>query len=150
MKIIKQIILICLLLGLLFGQGSTRTKGYLAVGFLDHKTGTSLVGLAKTLWQKDHHEIFIGGGTLIAAFTASLGWKYYFSNTPVRPYVVLAIHGISGMGGSFKAPFISVGLEKNIWKKLYINGGFNSTIRPHSEAGLDFVNLPTINLNYRY
>jgi len=146
----KTIIILIIFSANLFGQDTHHPDRYVSVGFLDHKTGTSLVGFAKTIWQNDKHDIFIGGGTLIAAFTASIGWKYYFNDSSFRPYSVLAIHGVSNMGGSFSAPFVSLGVEKNIWKRLFINGGLNSTIRPHPDKGLDFVNFPTIHLNYRY
>lgn len=148
--LINRLILVCLLTSALFGKELSQPSRYLAIGFLDHKTGTSLVGFAKTLWQNDRHEVFIGGGTLVAMFTASFGWKYYFNHKVFQLYSVVAIQGVSSMGGMFNAPFISFGAEKRLWKKLYINGGMNSTIRPHPEKSLEFVNLPTLNLNYRY
>ena len=110
-----------LLLFALFVVGSLFGREYIAVGFLDHKTGISLVGYARTLKQTEKHEFFIGAGTMIAAFTASAGWKYYFNYAPIQFYSVLSIQGVNGMGGSFITPVISLGVEKNLYKKWFIN-----------------------------
>ena len=131
-------------------QEKENPKKYVSVGFLDHKTGFSFVGFARTLKQTEKHEIFVGGGTLIAMLTTSLGWKYYFNNAPFHAYSVLAIHGISGMGGLGLAPFVSLGIEKHLIKKLYFNLGVNSLIRVYSSRQTDFVVSPAININMRY
>jgi len=127
-----------------------KPKKYFAVGFLDHKTGMSLVGVARTLWQDEHHEIFVGAGTLIAMVSATIGWKYYFKNAPLNAYSVLSIQSASAMGGSFVAPIISLGVEKNIYKQWYFNAGAISMIRPHPDKAFEFVTFPAININRRY
>jgi len=53
----------------------------LSLGFLDSRTGLSLIGLSYDIYQDSRNEIFIGGGTALIAFTGSLGWKHYFSDT---------------------------------------------------------------------
>ena len=142
----KKLLLIALLImGCVFGS-----KHYVAVGFLDHKTGISLVGYARTLKQTEKHEIFVGAGTMIAAFTASAGWKYYFNYAPIQFYSVLSIQSVNGMGGAFITPVISLGVEKNLNKKWFINFGAISMVRPHPDKPIDFVTLPAININMRY
>ena len=131
-------------------QEKENPKKYISVGFLDHKTGFSFVGFARTLKQTEKHEIFVGGGTLIAMLTTSLGRKYYFNNAPFHAYSVLAINGISGMGGLGLVPFVSLGIEKHLIKKLYFNLGVNSLIRVYSSRQADFVVFPAININMRY
>ena len=108
------------------------------------------VGVARTLWQDEHHEIFVGAGTLIAMVSATIGWKYYFKNAPLNAYSVLSIQSASAMGGSFVAPIISLGVEKNIYKQWYFNAGAISMIRPHPDKAFEFVTFPAININRRY
>ena len=111
----KKILLIALLIvGCVFGR-----ERYVAIGFLDHKTGISLVGYARTLKETKKHEYFIGACTMISSFTASAGWKYYFNDAPIQFYSVLLIQGVNGMGGGFIAPVISLGVEK----KNFIKNG---------------------------
>ena len=73
----KRIILLSIISGVLFGQQS-KPKHYRSAGFLDHKTGMSLVSYARTLKHHNKSEYFVGIGTLIAANTFALGWKYSF------------------------------------------------------------------------
>lgn len=130
--------------------GDRITKNYLALGFLDHKTGGSLIGYAKTFISSKDNDVFIGAGTLIAAFTLSLGWKYYLINKPISVYSVLAVQGISAFSGGFIAPFISIGIEKEIFDKIFINIGVNSTVRVYKKRSTELVNFPNVNINYRY
>ena len=123
---------------------------YVCVGFLDHKTGTSLLGYARTLIKNEKHEMFMGIGTLIAANTLSIGWKYYFLDSHIQSYSVLSIQAIAGMGGSFIAPFISLGIEKSFTEKLFFNLGLNATIRVYSHRPIEIIPFPNININYRY
>jgi len=125
-------------------------KRYLCIGFLDHKTGTSLIGYARTLMNNNTHELFVGLGTLFTMFTLSVGWKYYFNDSPLQVYSVFAVQGISGMGGSLTAPFISLGFEKILTKKLYLNLGVNLFIRIYSNKSTELVTYPNININMRY
>ena len=123
---------------------------YVSVGFLDHKTGTSLVGYARTIKKFNKHELFIGAGTVIAAVTFSAGWKYYLSDSPLQFYSVVSVQNATGMGGSFIAPFISLGIEKRITKKIYFNLGLNTTIRVYPDRPVEFVMFPNFNINFRY
>ena len=132
------------------GQEEKNTIHYVSVGFLDHKTGTSLVGYARTMKKFDKHELFIGAGTVIAAVTFSAGWKYYLSDSPLQVYSVVSVQNAIGMGGSFIAPFISLGIEKRITKKMYFNLGLNTTIRVYPDRPVEFVMFPNVNINFRY
>ena len=176
---IKLIIIFSILLTTIIGQ-TEKPKHYRSIGFLDHKPGLSLFGYARTLKIHNNNEFFAGIGTLIAANTISLGWKYTFLNKPVKSdpktgdliiglstgliddfYVVASIQGIGGMGGSVVAPFFSGGLEKRLTKKLYINLGVNSMFRYYGSKSVDnktgevrpaqeFITFPTIHLSLRY
>ena len=143
-KPLSSLLFALLVVGSLFG------REYITVGFLDHKTGISLVGYARTLKQTEKHEFFVGAGTMIAAFTASTGWKYYFNDAPIQFYSVLSIQGVNGMGGGFIAPAISFGIEKGITEKLFFNLGLNTTIRIYADRPIELVAFPNININFRY
>lgn len=175
----KLTIIFSFLLCMLLGQ-TVKPKNYRSIGFLDHKTGFSLIGYAKTLKTHKKNEFFAGVGTLIAANTLSLGWKYSFMQKPViydpntgNPitgfstgliddyYVVASIQSVAGMGGGFVAPFFSSGIEKRLTKKIYINIGINSILRIYESESVDdetgeirpaqeFVSMPTLHINYRY
>ena len=176
---IKLIIVFPILLSVIIGQ-TEKPKYYRSIGFLDHKTGLSLFGYARTLKIHNNNEFFAGIGTLIAANTISLGWKYTFLNEPVKSdpktgdliiglstgliddyYVVASIQGIGGMGGGVVAPFFSGGIEKRLTKKIYINIGVNSIFRYYGSESVDsktgevrpaqeFITLPTIHFSLRY
>ena len=51
---------------------------YDSLGFFDDRTGLSLIGYTYNLRQTDKNEIFVGGGTALFAFTATIGWKHYY------------------------------------------------------------------------
>jgi len=58
MKLYYPIIFVFLLLiNLAEGQNKTEKNQYVSVGFLDHKTGNSLVGYARTLKKVDKHVV---------------------------------------------------------------------------------------------
>ena len=175
----KLTIIFSFLLSMVLGQ-PVKSKNFRSIGFLDHKTGFSLIGYARTLKTHKKNEIFAGVGTLIAANTLSLGWKYSFMQKPViydpntgNPitgfstgliddyYVVASIQSVAGMGGGFVAPFFSSGIEKRLTKKIYINIGINSILRIYESESVDdetgeirpaqeFVSMPTLHINYRY
>ena len=109
-------------------------------------TNPSVVYLKKV----DKHELFVGVGTLVAMNTLSAGWKYYLLDSPIHLYSVVSIQGIAGMGGGFISPFLSVGAEKSITDKLYINLGLNTVIRVYRNRPIELVPFPNVNLNWRY
>ena len=62
----------------------------------------------------------------------------------------VSVQNASGMGVSFIAPFISLGIEKRITKKMYFNLGLNTTIRVYPDRPVEFVMFPNVNINFRY
>ena len=151
MKKYFLIILICLIqFNFAEGQNKPEKDKYISVGFLDHKTGMSLIGYAHTLKIIDKHEFFIGAGTLVAMNTAAVGWKYYLNDSPIHLYSVMSIMGVAGMGGMFGAPFVSLGAEKSITEKLYINAGLNTMVSIYDNRPPELVPFPNVNLNWRY
>lgn len=144
-----QVLILCLIpIHLAFGQKTEKPKKYTAIGLLDHKTGLSMFGHTRALYQTDRHEIFAGLG-LMPAGTLSLGWKYYMNNGPIQYYSVISIQQINAMGGEVVAPYLSIGGEKKITKKLYLNLGVSTVVRIYSDRKTNLVPFPAINISWR-
>ena len=80
----KSILTLLLLLGLTYGESNEAkksTKHNLSIGMLDDKTGFSLIGYTYNVRRSDMDEYFIGGGTMLLAFTGTVGWKHYYSKS---------------------------------------------------------------------
>lgn len=92
-------------------------------GFLDSKTGLSLVGYSRLFKASEQQHFFIGGGTMLAAFTLSGGWTYYFSPTG---FTTISIQSVASLGGDKVLPTISFGWEKQLKGRFYIKAGANT------------------------
>ncbi|MBC8346179.1 MAG: hypothetical protein ISR82_07825 [Candidatus Marinimicrobia bacterium] len=150
MKInLSLILILSLYVSFIYGQNNERPSEYIAVGILDHKTGFSLVGYAHTFLQNDKHELFVGGGSLIALHTISTGWKYYFNDDSIKAYSVVAIHGFFFNNILKGKPFMALGIEKKLTEKLYFNLGINSTLEEDTTS-LKIYWAPSININWRF
>jgi len=131
-------------------QNSGNFKNYIAIGFLDHKTGTSFIGYSKSIIQNQNNELFVGFGTIIASNTFSIGFKKYIMKKNINCYSLVSLQSVFGMGGAFNAPAVSIGIEKGIIKNIFINLGINSTIRFYSSKNTELITFPQVNLNIRY
>ena len=134
----------------LFAQEFENRKHYISIGFLDHKTGNSLLGYTRSVFQNKNNELFVGGGTLITANTLVIGFKKYLFRSFVDGYSTVSIQNIYGMGGKVGATGLSIGVEKKIWKVLFLNLGLNTLLELNSINNLDFVGFPNLNLNIRF
>jgi len=134
----------------LFLTSQNQTNNYISIGFLDHKTGNSVIGYTRSILQNTNNEVFVGFGTAIAINSFVIGYKKYFMRSLLDGYSVISMQKIYGMGGDLNAPCISIGVEKKIWKILFLNIGINSTMRSSSSKKIDFITFPNINLNIRY
>ena len=151
LNIMKPLLLILIVPLLSFGQINKYPKHYISIGFLDHKTGSSIVGYTRSILQNKNNELFVGAGTLLAQNTFVVGFKKYLLRSFVDGYSVISMQSIYGMGRSgFSAPAVSIGVEKKIWKMLFINIGANSIIRVYSDNRIEFINLPHLNINIRF
>ena len=131
-------------------RAGSRYETYIHAGFLDHKTGFSLVGYAHSYRQTKTDDFFLGVGTAVSIITASAGWKHTFYDRNIQGYSVFAVHAVSSFGGIFMAPFASFGAEKNLFDDVYLNVGANATLRPGPNNGLSVVTFPNVNVSMRY
>ena len=80
----KLLSILVFLFGLAFGQTNnveTLTKHNISLGMLDDRTGFSFIGYTYNVRQTELDEYFIGGGTMIMAFTGTVGWKHYYKKS---------------------------------------------------------------------
>ena len=143
-----KLILILLLLPC-FGlsQNNKHPKNYISIGLLDHKTGFSALGYTRSILQNTNNELFVGFGSMISLNTFVIGYKKYLLRSIVDGYSVISMQKIYGMGGKSNAACLSIGMEKRVWKVLFINIGCNVT---NLVEDLDFLIFPSLNLNIRY
>ena len=125
-------------------------KHYISIGFLDHKTGNSLIGYTRSIFQNKNNEIYIGGGTLIASNTLLIGLKKYLFRSFIDGYSTFSIQKIYGMGGGLNVAGISIGVEKKVWKILFLNMGFNTIIDSDTLGNQNLLGFPTLSLNIRF
>ena len=142
----------CIFIVLLFplfilSQNNTPPKNSISIGLFDHKTGFSALGYTRTILQNNQNELFVGCGSMVALNTFVVGYKKYLLRSFVDGFSVLSMQKIYGMAGSSNTACLSIGIEKRIWKFLFINTGVNVTCLVED---IEFLTFPTLNLNVRF
>ena len=120
---------------------------------LDDKTGFSLIGYTYGIRQAEMDEFFIGGGTMLMAFTGSAGWKHYYKKSKLSFYSVLSGQGVMHLGFSGFMPTASFSLEYNLTRKTQIKMGLWGMVLlggTSSESGSDAGILPFASFNFRF
>ena len=128
-------------------------KHNISLGMLDDKTGFSLIGYTYNIKQTETDEFFIGGGTMIMAFTGSAGWKHYYKKSKLSFYTVLSAQGVMHFGFSGFLPTASFGAELNLTKYTQIKFGLFGGILlggTSGESGGDIVGLPFIGISRNF
>tara|TARA_B100001996_G_scaffold337793_1_gene289875 strand:+ start:296 stop:739 length:444 start_codon:yes stop_codon:yes gene_type:complete len=128
-------------------------KHNISLGFLDDKTGFGLIGYTYNIRQTEMDEYFIGGSTMLMAFTGSAGWKHYYKKSKLSFYYVLSGQAVMHLGFSGFVPTISLGAELNLNKTAQIKMGlWGGTLLggTSSEDGGDTFVLPFVGLNFRF
>ena len=82
----KLLFILLLLFGLIYTQESINQQSELkrhnlSIGMLDDKTGFSMISYTYNIRQNESNEYFIGGGTMLFAFTGTVGWKHYYKKS---------------------------------------------------------------------
>ena len=143
----KLIIILFLFPLFTLSQNNNLSKNYISIGLFDHKTGFSVAGYTRSIIQNSHNEVFVGFGSMIALNTFTIGYKKYLFKSIVDGYSVISMQKIHGMPGSSNAACLSIGIEKKIWKILFINIGVNVT---NLIEDLESLTFPSLTLNIRY
>ena len=154
----KRLLLIPLVLfvGLAFGQSNEvekSTKHNISIGMFDDRTGFSLIGYTYNVRQTDMDEFFIGGGTMILAYTGTVGWKHYYKKSKLSISSVLCGQYVAHMGFMGFMPTVSLTLEYNLakWAQVKLGGmGVMLLGGTSGESGGDSGALPFVGLNFRF
>ena len=123
-------------------------KHNISLGLFDDKTGFSFIGYTYDIRQTEMDEFFIGGGTMIVAFTGSVGWKHYYKKSKFSFYSVLSGQGVMHMGFSGFMPTASFALEYNLSNRTQVKIGCMGAILLDGTAA-DAGILPFVGLNFR-
>ena len=154
----KRLLLIPLVLfvGLAFGQSNEvekSTKHNISIGMLDDRTGISLVGYTYNVRQTDMDEYFIGGGTMILAYTGTVGWKHYYKKSKLSISSVVCGQYVAHIGSEGYMPTVSLTLEYNLakWAQVKLGGmGVMLLGGTSGESGGNSGALPFVGLNFRF
>ena len=128
-------------------------KHNISLGLFDDKTGFSFIGYTYDIRKTEMDEFFVGGGTMIVAFTGSAGWKHYYKKSKLSFYSVLSVQGVMHMGFSGFMPTASFALEYNLSKTTQVKiGGMGLMLLGviSGEDGGDTGVLPFVGLNFRF
>ena len=128
-------------------------KHNISLGLFDDKTGFSFIGYTYDIRQTEMDEFFIGCGTMIVAFTGSVGWKHYYKKSKLSFYSVLSGQGVMHMGFSGFMPTASFALEYNLSNRTQVKivcMGLMLLGGTSGEDGGDTGVLPFVGLNFRF
>ena len=146
----KRLWLALILNSIIFSQDVK--KHNISLGMFDDKTGFSLIGYTYNIQQTEMDEFFIGGGTMLMAFTGSAGWKHYYKKSKISYYSILSGQAVAHLGFSGFMPTISFSLEYNLSKRTQVKiGGMGVMLQGGTtgESGFTGV-LPFVGLNFRF
>ena len=96
---------------------------------------------------------FIGGGTMLLAFTGVVGWKHYYSKSKLAISSVLCAQYVAHMGFMGFLPTVSATLEYDITNLAQLKvgvWGFSLLGGTSSESGGHSGVLPFIGLSFNF
>ena len=105
-------------------EKSILNKHNISVGMFDDRTGLSLIGYTYNIKQTSMNEYFIGAGTMLLAFTGTVGWKHYYRKSKSTVSSVVCGQYITHLGFSGFLSTMSTSLEYNLgkWAKVKLGG----------------------------
>ena len=164
---IKKYIILLLFIGLAWGQTfppiateedskefigeekSILNKHNISVGMFDDRTGLSLIGYTYNIKETTKDEYFIGVGTMLLAFTGTVGWKHYYRKSKLSITSVVSGQYIAHLGFMGFMSTMSSSLEYNLgkWAKIKL-GGFG--LIGFADEGIDIGAFPFVGLNFNF
>ena len=97
-------------------EKSILNKHNISVGMFDDRTGLSLIGYTYNIKQTSMDEYFIGAGTILLAFTGTVGWKHYYRKSKSTVSSVVCGQYIAHLGFAGFMSTMSTALEYNLEK----------------------------------
>ena len=146
---------ILLFIGLAEGQtfapstGEVIKKHNISVGMFDDRTGLSLIGYTYNIKQTTTDEYFIGAGTMLLAFTGTVGWIHYYRKSTLSISSVVCGQYIAHLGFAGFMSTWSTSLEYNMvkWAKVKL-GGLGLII--FADGDIDLGVFPSAGLNFTF
>ena len=131
------------------GEKIILNKHNVSVGMFDDRTGLSLIGYTYNLKQTTMDEYFIGAGTMLLAFTGTMGWKHYYRKSKLSVSSVVCGQYIAHLGFTGFMSTMSTSLEYNLakWAKVKL-GGLGLII--FADGEVDIGAFPFAGLNFTF
>lgn len=130
-------------------EKSVLNKHNISFGMFDDRTGLSLIGYTYNIKETTMDEYFIGVGTMLLAFTGTVGWKHYYRKSKLSITSVVSGQYIAHLGFMGFMSTVSSSLEYNLgkWAKIKLGGlgliGF-------ADEGIDIGAFPFVGLNFNF
>ena len=134
------------------GEEIILNKHNVSVGMFDDRTGLSLIGYTYNIKQTTMDEYFIGAGTVLSAFTGTVGWKHYYKKSRLSISSVLCGQYLANLDFMSFLPTASFTIEYDVleWAQVKLGGmGLMLLGGTSSEDGNDVGVLPFLGLNFR-
>ena len=130
-------------------EKSILNKHNISVGMFDDRTGLSLIGYTYNIKQTTMNEYFIGAGTMLLAFTGTMGWKHYYRKSKLSFSSVVCGQYIAHLGFVGFMSTMSTSLEYNLakWAKVKL-GGLGLII--FADGDIDIGAFPFAGLNFTF
>ena len=124
-------------------------KHNISVGMFDDRTGLSLIGYTYNIKQTTMDEYFIGAGTMLLAFTGTIGWKHYYWKSKLSVSSAVCGQYIAHLGFVGFMSTMSTSLEYNLgkWAKVKL-GGLGGII--FADEDIDIGLFPFAGLNFNF
>ena len=134
-------------------EKSTLNTHNISVGVFDDRTGLSLIGYTYNIKQTTMDEYFIGAGTMLLAFTGTMGWKHYYNKSRLSISSVLCGQYVAHLGFMGFLPTASFTIEYDVveWAQIKLGGmGLMLLGGTSGEDSSDAGVLPFFGLNFRF
>ena len=131
-------------------EKSILNKHNISVGMFDDRTGLSLIGYTYNIKQTTMDEYFIGAGTMLLAFTGTVGWKHYYKKSRLSISSVLCGQYVAHLGFMGFLPTASFTIEYDIVEWAQVKLGGTGLIMLTGDNSSDIGVFPFAGLNFSF
>ena len=131
-------------------EKSILNKHNISVGMFDDRTGLSLIGYTYNIKQTTMDEYFIGAGTMLLAFTGTVGWKHYYKKSRLSISSVLCGQYVAHFGFSGFISNASFTIEYEIVEWAQVKLGGTGLIMLTGDNSSDIGVFPFAGLNFSF
>ena len=131
-------------------EKSILNKHNISVGMFDDRTGLSLIGYTYNIKQTTMDEYFIGAGTMLLAFTGTVGWKHYYKKSRLSISSVLCGQYVAHFGFDGFISNASFTIEYDIVEWAQVKLGGTGLIMLTGDNSSDIGVFPFAGLNFSF